>query len=37
VGKWKEEFGGLVGRKMEEWVKGAMEDYEFLRERRLRG
>jgi hypothetical protein len=34
--KWKEEFGEVIGGKMEEWVKGAMDDYEFLMERKLR-
>jgi hypothetical protein len=36
AGKWMEEFGELVGGRMEVWVKGALSDYEFLRERRLR-
>jgi hypothetical protein len=26
----------VIGGKMEEWVKGAMDDYEFLMERKLR-
>ncbi|EED18828.1 hypothetical protein TSTA_125420 [Talaromyces stipitatus ATCC 10500] len=34
--KWKQEFGGLIGEKMVEWVEAAMEDYEYLKERRLR-
>ena len=34
--KWKEEFEEVIGGKMEEWVKGAMDDYEFLMERKLR-
>jgi hypothetical protein len=36
VRKWKEEFGEVIGGKMEEWVKGAMDDYEFFKERKLR-
>lgn len=34
--KWREEFGEEGGKRMEGWVRDAMPDYEFLRERRLR-
>ncbi|EXJ75228.1 uncharacterized protein A1O5_01924 [Cladophialophora psammophila CBS 110553] len=34
--KWKAEFGGEEAKKLLSWVKDAMPDYEFLRERRLR-
>jgi hypothetical protein len=33
--KWREEFGELIGGKMEAWVKGAMDDYEFFKESKL--
>lgn len=33
---WRVEFGEEEGRRMEGWVKGAMEDYLYLRERRVR-
>jgi hypothetical protein len=34
--KWKKEFGEEEGRKIEEWVRKAMPDYEYMREKRLR-
>ncbi|KIW34200.1 uncharacterized protein PV07_00993 [Cladophialophora immunda] len=34
--EWKDEFGEEEARKLLSWVKDAMPDYEFLRERRLR-
>jgi hypothetical protein len=34
--KWRTEFGASDGQKMEEWVRAAMPDYEFLKERRMR-
>ena len=34
--KWKEESGEVIGGEMEEWVKGAMGDCEFFKERKLR-
>jgi hypothetical protein len=34
--KWREEFGEQHGRKMEQWVRDAMPDYEYLKAKRLR-
>lgn len=34
--KWTVEFGETFGEKLVGWVKAAMNDYEFFRERRLR-
>ncbi|KAF2186148.1 hypothetical protein K469DRAFT_738544 [Zopfia rhizophila CBS 207.26] len=34
--KWKVEFGGELGKKIRQWVDRAVEDYEYLKERRLR-
>lgn len=34
--KWREEFGESKGQKLEEWVRAAMPDYEFLKDRRMR-
>lgn len=34
--KWKEEFGAEVAEKLEQGVRGAMPDYEYLKERRLK-
>jgi hypothetical protein len=34
--KWKEEFGEEGAQKLEKWVRAAMDDYMYLRERRLR-
>ena len=34
--KWRTEFGEEEGRKIERFVRDAMPDYEYLRERRLR-
>lgn len=34
--KWKEEFGEAVGLKLEAWVNNAMEDYEWMKAKRLR-
>ena len=34
--KWRVEFGELYGTQMEKWVRAAMPDYLFLKERRLR-
>lgn len=36
AGKWREEFGEVVGEKIERWVRDAMPDYEFLKARGLR-
>ncbi len=36
VGKWKAEFGEEEGSKIERWVKNDMDDYEYLKTRRLR-
>jgi hypothetical protein len=36
AGKWKKEFGEVEGAKIERWVRAAMGDYEYLRERRLK-
>ena len=33
--KWVDEFGEDVGRRIEEWVRSSMPDYEFLRGRKL--
>ena len=33
--KWREEFGDMEGSKLESFVREAMADYEYLRERRL--
>jgi hypothetical protein len=35
--KWKKEFGEEVGANIEELVRNAMPDYEFLRARRVKG
>lgn len=34
--KWKEEFGESHAQKIEKWVRDAMPDYEYLKERRMR-
>lgn len=34
--KWTEEFGEQTANHMKRWVEGAMPDYEYLRERRMR-
>jgi hypothetical protein len=34
--KWRKEFGDEGAEKLETWVRAAMPDYEYLRERRLR-
>jgi hypothetical protein len=34
--KWRQEFGKIQGAKMEEYVRAAMPDYEYLKARRLR-
>jgi hypothetical protein len=34
--KWKAEFGEEEGRKIENWVRAAMPDYEYMRGKRLR-
>ncbi|OCK87876.1 uncharacterized protein K441DRAFT_670004 [Cenococcum geophilum 1.58] len=34
--KWREEFGERAGAKLEEWVRAAIPDYEYLSSRRLR-
>lgn len=34
--KWKEEFGEEEGKKIERWVRKAMPDYEYMKEKRLR-
>ena len=36
AGKWRDEFGDEEGRKVERFVREAMADYEYLREKRLR-
>ena len=36
VVKWKEEFGIDEAEKIERWVRAAMPDYEYMREKRLR-
>ncbi|KAL9107268.1 MAG: hypothetical protein Q9227_007809 [Pyrenula ochraceoflavens] len=33
--KWRKEFGESEGRQLEEWVRKALPDYEFLRGKRL--
>jgi hypothetical protein len=35
VKKWKEEWGDIEGGKVEDWVRADMQDYEFLKQRRL--
>jgi hypothetical protein len=35
--KWAHEFGEEEAKKVANWVRAAMPDYEFLRERRLTG
>ncbi|KAJ1328219.1 hypothetical protein MN608_07555 [Microdochium nivale] len=35
VEKWRKEFGEARAQKLKTWVKAAMPDYEFLRERRM--
>lgn len=35
--KWRVEFGDKVGRHMEKAVRDAMPDYEYMKERRIRG
>jgi hypothetical protein len=35
VEKWKEEFGVDEARRLEEWVRASVSDWEWLRERRL--
>jgi hypothetical protein len=35
AGKWKEEFGEDEGVRIESWVRNAMDDYEYMRERRF--
>lgn len=35
-GKWAEEFGETEARRIESWVRKAMPDYEYMRERRMR-
>jgi hypothetical protein len=35
AGKWKEEFGEEEGARIERWVRDAMGDYEYMRERRF--
>ena len=34
--KWKVEFGEEEGSKIEKWVRDAMPDYEYLKDKRLR-
>jgi hypothetical protein len=34
--KWEEEFGEVISGKIEEWVKGAIDNYEFFKGRKLR-
>ncbi|WEW58124.1 hypothetical protein PRK78_003591 [Emydomyces testavorans] len=34
--KWREEFGERMGQTMEGWVRAAMPDYEYLKERKLK-
>lgn len=34
--KWREEFGEDAGRNLEQWVRDALPDYQFLHSRRLR-
>jgi hypothetical protein len=34
--QWREEFGEEGGQNLEKWVRAAMPDYEYLREKRLR-
>jgi hypothetical protein len=36
VEKWKQEFGDAGAQRLENWVRAAMSDYEYLREKRLR-
>ncbi|KXJ88405.1 hypothetical protein Micbo1qcDRAFT_185026 [Microdochium bolleyi] len=36
VEKWRKEFGDGRAQKLETWVRAAMPDYEFLRERRMK-
>ena len=34
--KWREEFGEEMGKKIENWVRAAIPDYEFMKARRFR-
>jgi len=34
--KWRDEFGDYVGNRIENWVRAAMPDYEFMSARKLR-